>query len=74
MQTHRERLMLPSPSFSTARKGTTLEGRSVMVTRKIGRNAGTGKFIPVAEAQKNKKGAVVETLPTKNPPPKPPKK
>ena len=45
-----------------------------MATRKIGRNAGTGQFIPVAEAQKNKKGAVVETLPTKNPPPKPPKK
>ena len=66
--------MLPLLSLSTARKGTTLEGLSVMVTRKIGRNAGTGQFIPVAEAQKNKKGAVVETRPTKNPPPKPPNK
>jgi len=34
-------------------------------TRKIGRDAGTGKFIPVKKAEKNKKTAVVETI--KNP-------
>lgn len=44
-----------------------------MATRKIGRDAGTGQFKPVKEAQKDKKGSVVETMktPTK---PKPPKK
>ncbi|MCB2196768.1 MAG: hypothetical protein KQH79_12975 [Bacteroidetes bacterium] len=30
--------------------------------RKIGRDAETGKFIPVKEAQKRKKTAVVETI------------
>jgi hypothetical protein len=30
--------------------------------RKIGRDAGTGKFIPVEEAQRRKKTAVVETI------------
>lgn len=40
---------------------------------KIGRNAGTGRFMTVKQAQANKKGAVVETI--KRPtPPKPPKK
>jgi hypothetical protein len=29
---------------------------------KIGRDAGTGKFIPVKEAEKRKKTAVVETI------------
>lgn len=29
---------------------------------KIGRNAKTGKFIPVAKARGNKTGAVVETI------------
>lgn len=29
---------------------------------KIGRDAGTGKFIPVKEAQRRKKTAVVETI------------
>ena len=38
-----------------------------MTTKKIGRDAGSGKFIPVKQAQKDKKGAVVETL---KPPPK----
>jgi hypothetical protein len=33
-----------------------------MATRKIGRDATTGRIIPVKEAQKNKKGAVVETV------------
>lgn len=32
-------------------------------TRKIGRDAGTGKFIPVKEAERRKKTAVVETMP-----------
>ena len=39
-----------------------------MVTRKIGRDAGTGQFMPVKDAQKDKKGAVVETIRV---PPKP---
>lgn len=29
---------------------------------KIGRNAGTGRFISVAKARANKRGAVVETI------------
>jgi len=43
-----------------------------MTTKKIGRDAGTGQFKPVKEAQKDKKGSVVETIktPTKSPPPK----
>jgi hypothetical protein len=31
-------------------------------TVKIGRDAGSGKFIPVREAQRRKKTAVVETV------------
>lgn len=30
--------------------------------RKIGRDAGTGKFIPVDEAERRKKTAIVETI------------
>lgn len=43
-----------------------------MATKKIGRDAGTGQFKPVKEAQKDKKGSVVETIKTtpKTPPPK----
>lgn len=33
-----------------------------MPTKKIGRDAETGKFKPVKEAQKDKKGSVVETI------------
>ena len=33
-----------------------------MKPRKIGRDAGTGQFITVKEAQRRPKGAVVETL------------
>lgn len=33
-----------------------------MATRKIGRDAETGHFKPVKEAQKDKKGSVVETI------------
>jgi len=36
-------------------------------TRKIGRDAGTGKFIPVKEAEKRKKTAVVETIKIEKP-------
>jgi len=31
-------------------------------TFKIGRDAGTGKFMPVKEAEKKKKTAVIETI------------
>jgi hypothetical protein len=31
---------------------------------KIGRNAGTGRFVPVKQAQADKKGSVVETIRT----------
>jgi len=43
-----------------------------MTTKKIGRDAGSGQFKPVKEAQKDKKGSVVETIktPPKSPPPK----
>ncbi|MEI6154596.1 MAG: hypothetical protein WCQ90_10970 [Deltaproteobacteria bacterium] len=37
-------------------------------THKIGRNASTGKFVPVKDAQKDPKHTVVETV--KNPPKK----
>jgi hypothetical protein len=35
---------------------------------KIGRNAGTGRFVPVKTAQADKKGSIVETI--KHPPKK----
>lgn len=43
-----------------------------MATKKIGRDAETGQFKPVNDAQRDKKGSVVETI--KTPPPKPNKK
>ena len=44
-----------------------------MPTKKIGRDAETGKIKPVKDAQKDKKGSIVETI--KTPPKKtPPKK
>jgi hypothetical protein len=33
-----------------------------MGTKKIGRDAGSGRFKPVKEAQKDKQGSVVETI------------
>lgn len=33
-----------------------------ITTRKIGRDAGTGRFIPVKEARRRSKTAVVETI------------
>ena len=41
-------------------------------TRKIGRDAESGKFKPVKDAQKDKKGSIVETI--KIPTPSLPKK
>jgi len=41
-----------------------------MATRKIGRDAETGLFKPVAEAMKDKKGSIVEII-NVPPPPKP---
>jgi len=40
-----------------------------MSTRKIGRDAGTGRFIPVKTAKRRPKTTVVETI--KNPPRRP---
>ena len=37
-------------------------GKKPGKTRKIGRDAMTGKFIPVKEAERRKKTAVVETI------------
>ena len=45
-----------------------------MATRKIGRDAETGKFKPVKSAEKDKKGSVVETIKITHPKPKPNKK
>ena len=36
--------------------------KSAKKTYKVGRDAGTGKFIPVKEARRRKKTAVVETI------------
>jgi hypothetical protein len=35
-----------------------------MATRKIGRDATTGRFKPVAEAKRDRHGSIVETLRT----------
>jgi hypothetical protein len=49
-----------------------------MASRKIGRDATTGQFIPVKHAQRDKKGAVVESIKQRVPappaPPVPPRK
>jgi hypothetical protein len=39
-------------------------------TREIGRDAGTGEFIPVEEARRRPKTTVVETIPIPKPAPK----
>ena len=40
-----------------------------------GRDSGTGQWIPVEKARRDKEGATVETIkPAKNPPPPPKKK
>ncbi len=46
------------------RKGIKMAGKK-SGARKVGRGAGTGKFIPVDKARRRKKTAVVETI--KNP-------
>jgi hypothetical protein len=45
-----------------------------MTTRKIGRDAGTGQFITVKQAERNKKTAIVETIKVVKPKPHPKKK
>jgi len=39
-----------------------------MPTRKIGRDAGTGQFKPVKDAEKDKKGSIVQTFKTPSKP------
>lgn len=39
-------------------------------TRKIGRDAETGRIIPVREAERRKSTAIVETVPVRKPAPK----
>ena len=39
-------------------------------TRKVGRDAGNGQFIPVREAERRKRTAVVETIKVPKPAPK----
>ncbi len=41
-------------------------GKKKATTFKVGRDASTGKFIPVKQAQRRKKTAVVETIRRKN--------
>jgi len=48
---HRYKIWLEEEVFMAGKK-----------TRKIGRDARTGKFIPVKEAQRRKSTAVVETI------------
>lgn len=47
-----------------------------MPTKKVGRDAGSGQFIPVAQARADKRGAVVETVkyPNRSPAPPAPRK
>jgi len=53
--------------------GAAFSGGHIVATRKIGRDAGSGQFKPVKEAQKDKKGSVVETIKVPPKPPTPPK-
>ena len=39
-----------------------MAGKKKSNTFKVGRDAGSGKFIPVKDAQRRKKTAVVETI------------
>lgn len=60
---------------SAARRGSIAATRrsKQMATRKVGRDAGSGQFIPVERARRDKDGAVVEKIkyPTPKPQPKP---
>lgn len=38
-------------------------------TRQVGRDAGTGQFKPVKDAQRDKQGSVVEKIPNRAPTP-----
>lgn len=53
--------------------GWTQPKETPMTTKKVGRDAGTGQFIPVKQAQQNKKTSVVETVKTRPPAPAPKK-
>jgi hypothetical protein len=44
-----------------------------MAARKIGRDAGSGRYIPVREAQRRPSTTVVETIPVRKPAPAPSK-
>lgn len=48
--------------------------RSKTVTTRIGRDAGTEQFIPVRQAQRDRQGAVVETIKRLAPTPSPSKR
>jgi hypothetical protein len=45
-------------------------GKGKVTEKKIGRDASSGKFIPVKEAQQKPKTTVIETIKTKQLPPK----
>ena len=45
-------------------------GNNMAATRKIGRDARTGRIIPVPEARRRASTAVVETVPVRKPAPK----
>lgn len=50
--------------FPPRRGGFSLVGYIAQKTRKIGRDAERGQFIPVKDAERKKKTAVVETVKT----------
>jgi hypothetical protein len=51
----------------TKPSGTTMGEHRMGNTRKIGRDAETGQFIPVEEAERRKRTAIVETIKVKTP-------
>lgn len=68
MEDNTTTIALPYPlcGLFTLRKLNYLSQLEVpkMATKKVGRDAGSGKFIPVKEAERRKKTAVVETIKT----------
>jgi hypothetical protein len=52
-------------AFHAAARTWSPEPEKLMATRKIGRDAKNGQFIPVKEAQDRKSTATVETIKTK---------
>ena len=61
---HSHALAYPS---RTPMIGKSTEGGPIMATRKIGRDAGTGEFIPVKEAERRPKTTTVETIKVPSP-------